>query len=107
MPMLVYPSSRAIFISYTCEGRLSIQRHSVPRVTVPVLRDLLKLVDTTRDEVLPGLGVQVQDQSLEECTWMLLPTNRRHDRRKPNEEQDTPSLDADSEDGGSSASGHR
>ncbi|CBJ27917.1 Cysteinyl-tRNA Synthetase [Ectocarpus siliculosus] len=45
-------------------------------------RDLLQLIDHTRDETLPSLGVHVHDEPDNQCTWMVLPPDQRKSRRR-------------------------
>lgn len=51
-------------------------------------RDLLQLVDHTRDETLPSLGVHVHDEQDNDCTWMLLPPESRRGRQQRLEDQE-------------------
>lgn len=65
--------------------------HTKPRHTTSknkTRRDLLQLVDHTRDETLPSLGVHVHDELDNECTWMVLPPERRRGRKERLEERE-------------------
>lgn len=58
-------------------------------------RDLLQLVDHARDEILPSLGVHVHDEQDNECTWMVLPPDRRKGRQQRLEEEAAASVAGD------------
>lgn len=51
-------------------------------------RDLLQLIDHTRDETLPSLGVHVHDEPDNQCTWMVLPPDQRKSRRRSEDQAD-------------------
>lgn len=58
------------------------QHHTTHQQKSKSRRDLLQLVDHTRDETLPSLGVHVHDEPNNECTWMVLPPERRRGRQE-------------------------
>lgn len=45
-------------------------------------------MDHTRDETLPSLGVHVHDEPDNECTWLVLPPERRRGRQERLEEEE-------------------